>query len=348
MSGIFEFEISKGASILVNELALVTKDDIVTITADTMCEAEVVNAIAGAVHAVGAKFMVIWYPFPRGVGKAADPDIPYQAIGEALGASTVWIELGYNWILYSSAQEIAMKKNPSLRHINAVGLNREMFYRLIVRSKPALQAKFQHKLNDMTKAAKHVRITNPSGTDLEFDNDPNCPFYVELGICDHPGTAYLAGQICWFPTEGSTNGTLAFDGSISPSNGIVTTPVLLDIENGYVKKVRGGADAQKFEAWLASFNDPLMYRMAHVCYGCHPNAKLTGDCVEDERIWGSTEWGIGYLPPCDCPPNGINAASHCDGITLNTSLWLDGVQIMDNGEFIHPELKEMADELKNS
>ncbi len=100
MSGILEFELSKGAHILVIELALVTKDDIVAITADTMCEAEVVNAIAGAVHAVGAKFMVMWYPFPRGVGKAADPDIPYQAIGEALGASTVWIELGYNWILY--------------------------------------------------------------------------------------------------------------------------------------------------------------------------------------------------------------------------------------------------------
>ena len=347
MAGLYEFELSKGARILVEEMALVTKEDKVIITADTLCDPDVVNAIAGAVHAVGAKFMTVWYPLPRGVGKDADQDIPYEAIGEAIGASTVWIELGYNWILYSSAQEIALKRNPNIRHLNAVGLNREMFVRLIVKANPALQKKFQTKLTDMTKAAKRVRITSPGGTDLEFENDHNCPFYVELGICDHPGTAYLAGQICWFPTEGSTNGTLAFDGSISPACGIVSSPVLLDIENGYVKKVRGGADAAKFEAWLASFNDPLMYRMAHVCYGCHPNAKLTGDCVEDERIWGSTEWGIGYLPACDCPPDGIDAASHTDGITLNTSLWLDGVQIMDKGEFVHPELKEMAEQLKN-
>jgi len=68
--------------------------------------------------------------------------------------------------------------------------------------------------------------------------------------------------------------------------------------------------------------------------------------VEDERIWGSTEWGMGYLPVADAPPTGINAASHCDGITLNSSLWLDGVQVLDQGEIVHPELVEMAKKLK--
>ena len=108
---------------------------------------------------------------------------------------------------------------------------------------------------------------------------------------------------------------------------------------------RSGADAQKFEAWLASFNDPLMYRMAHVCYGYHPNAALCGNCVEDERIWGSTEWGIGYLPAADCPPDGVKAASHCDGICLNTSVWLDGVQVQDCGRVVHPDLVEVAEKL---
>ena len=126
---------------------------------------------------------------------------------------------------------------------------------------------------------------------------------------------------------------------------MLNSPVILDIEKGYIKKVRGGADAQKFEAWLASFNDPLMYRMAHVCYGYHPNAALCGNCVEDERIWGSTEWGIGYLPAADCPPDGVKAASHCDGICLNTSVWLDGVQVQDCGRVVHPDLVEMAEKL---
>ena len=133
---------------------------------------------------------------------------------------------------------------------------------------------------------------------------------------------------------------------LNPPCGVLSAPITLTIENGYVKKVAGGSQAKQFESWLAHFNDPLMYRMAHVCYGLHPNAKLTGVCVEDERIWGSTEWGMGYLPVADAPPTGINAASHCDGITLNSSLWLDGVQVLDQGEIVHPELVEMAKKLK--
>ena len=136
-----------------------------------------------------------------------------------------------------------------------------------------------------------------------------------------------------------------FDGSIAPSNGVLNSPVSLTIEQGYITKVSGGADAQKFETWMEGFHDPLMHRLAHVCYGAHPNAALCGNCVEDERIWGSTEWGIGYLPVADAPPDGINAASHCDGICLNTSVWLDGIQVLDKGKFVHPDLAGMAEKL---
>ena len=133
MDNLFEFELAKGANILVNELALIQKNERVIITADTLCDSGVINAVAGAAHTAGAKVAVMWYPVPRGVGKDADQDISYQAIGEAIGASDVWLEFGYNWILYSTAQEIALERNPKLRHLNAVGLNREMFVRLIVK-----------------------------------------------------------------------------------------------------------------------------------------------------------------------------------------------------------------------
>ena len=36
----------------------------------------------------------------------------------------------------------------------------------------------------------------------------------------------------------------------------------------------------------------------------------------------STEWGIGYVSPFDAPPHGQDAKSHCDGICLNSSVWL--------------------------
>ena len=50
-------------------------------------------------------------------------------------------------------------------------------------------------------------------------------------------------------------------------------------------------------------NDPNMFRLAHVSYGFNPGAKLTGNMVEDERIWECTEWGIGYVGPRLIPPD---------------------------------------------
>lgn len=336
------FEMTQAAYVIANDLCKIKPGENVAVTADTSTEESIVNSIAGAVLAAGGKPVVLWYPTPGGVGKAADKDVPYQAIGAAIGNSDVWIELGGMWILYSSAQEIALSINKKLRHLSLPGFEPALANRLLNNVDFELLSAFQQRITSITKAACHVRMTSPAGTYLEFENDSNCPFYCELGLADVPGTAYPSGQICWFHKEETLNGTLVFDGSLCPSNGLLRSPIALKIEKGYVKEISGGQDAHKFEAWVDHFHDPLMRRMAHVCYGFHPKAVLTGNCVEDERVWGATEWGIGYLPAADCPPGGINAASHCDGICLNTSVWLDGVQILDCGKVVHPELMEMA------
>jgi leucyl aminopeptidase (aminopeptidase T) len=89
-----------------------------------------------------------------------------------------------------------------------------------------------------------------------------------------------------------------------------------------------------------------MFKMAHVCYGCNPGAKLTPSVLEMERIWGATEWGIGYVGPmltADGKP--IDAPCHSDGLCQNSSVWLDNKQIMDKGKMIHPELSKLAKRL---
>jgi leucyl aminopeptidase (aminopeptidase T) len=91
-----------------------------------------------------------------------------------------------------------------------------------------------------------------------------------------------------------------------------------------------------------------MLRIAHVCYGVNPGAKLTGNIVEDERVWGGTEWGIGYVGQMLTGGEPIPAPSHTDGICLNTSVWLDGKQIFDKGMVVHPELAKLAKKLGKS
>jgi len=177
--------------------------------------------------------------------------------------------------------------------------------------------------------------------------DPNYPVTANVGYAHVPGSHMLSGQIGWSPALETINGTIVFDGSISNgcSETMLKEPIFLTIKAGEVVKVNGGKQAREFESWMKSFHHPQMLKMAHVCYGFNPGAKLTGRVVEDERVWGCTEWGIGHIGSLLIKPDGVHGPSHTDGICLDSSVWLDGVQIMDKGQLLDPELKKLAEKL---
>jgi leucyl aminopeptidase (aminopeptidase T) len=241
-----------------------------------------------------------------------------------------------------------MEANKKLRHACYVGMNVDMMVRTIARVDVKALAKYEEKLVAMTKAAKRVKMTTPAGNDVEFDNEHKRPVTLETGYADTPGSHMLGGQIGWSPIFESINGTIVFDGSINPPLGLCKTPVRLQVKKGKIVKIDGGQDAMVFDAWLKSFNHPLMRSMAHVCYGCNPGAKLTGNVLEDERVWGATEWGIGYVGQILTGGKPIPAPSHTDGICMNTSVWLDGKQIWDKGKQTDPELARLAKKLGKS
>jgi len=341
----YEMELAKAARVLVEDLLGVKENETVVFTADTESDERVVKAAASAAFAAGAKPMVIWTASPLGVGKAADPMLPIDALSEALKKADVWVEFNNKWLLYSTPFERAVFGNDKIRYMNLVGMNVDMIVRVIGRVDTDLLATFMTKITDMTKKAKKMKITTTAGTDLEFENNPTHPMSCDVGKANVPGIHYLSGQIGWTPQLETINGTLVFDGTLEPPCGLLSEPVVLTVEKGRVVKIEGGKQAAQFKSWLESFNDPHMFRLAHVCYGFNPGAKLTGDILEDERIWGATEWGLGYQSAEDCPPDGIPAVSHCDGICLNSSVWLDGKQVLDEGKVVDPELKVLADKL---
>lgn len=342
---LYDYELPHAARILIEDMFKAKEGETFIITADTESNENVVNATAQAVYAVGGKPMVIWLAAPNGVGKAADPDLPVDALSEALRNADAWIEFNNKWLLYSTPFERAFKDNDRLRYMNLVGMNEDMMIRLIGSVNTNLLKEFMIKVRDMTMATKKIKITTPAGTDLEFENNPSHPFSCDYGKADEPGIHYLSGQIGWCPEFETINGKLVFDGAIDPPLRMLREPVALHIEKGRVIDIEGGREAVEFKNWLESFNDPNMFRLAHICYGFNPGAKLTGNIVEDERIWGCTEWGLGYQSKEDAPPEGIPAVSHTDGICLNTSMWLDGVQLLDKGVVVHEDLKDLADKL---
>ena len=345
MSYYYEYELGKAAKILCEDLFKLKQGEIFIITADTECEKRVVDATATAAFACDAKPMVIYTASPLGIGKDADTLLPLESLTAALLKADAWVEFNNKELFCTTAYEIAMKDNKKLRYLSLSGMNVDMMVRDIGRIDYFNLEQFLKLITQKTLSTKHMRITTPGGTDIEFDNEPSHNILMYPGYADTPGSYLMAGTIIWSPNFDSVNGTIVFDGSIVPPIvGILKEPVRLTIKKGEIVRINGGKEAIDYNNWLKSFDHPQILKLAHVSYGFNPGARLTGNLLEDAKVWGATEWGFGNVRDTFVS-GGIYGPSHSDGICLNSSVWLDGIQIMDKGQIIHPELKKYAEKL---
>lgn len=336
----YEYELANACLKLLRDMFQMKPGETIAITCDTESSMEVVDATAQAAVILGAKPLVLKISAPRDCGKAGDIDMPQEALVGAIKNSDAWVEYNNKWIFYSETYDkiIADPENRP-RYMNLCGVNPELIVRNIGKVDNELLNEFIMAMTEYNVKGKHFLITTPAGTRVEFDNAPGRDYVIADGYVLKGEIKMFPGQISWTPIFESIHGVIVVDGTISPPLGALKNPIRFTIEKGYIVKVEGeGCEAAEYDAWLKSFNDPNMYLCAHLSYGFGPNAKLSGDIVEDERVWGSTEWGFGNVGPqlVSDIPGGIPAASHSDGICLNSSVWLDGVQILDNGVVVGP------------
>ncbi len=338
----YSLELGKAGYIIAKDMCKVQKGESVLITIDSVTDMAPAEAVAQAAEALGANVMIAWHSTPDGYGKVADPRIP-RPLFVGINEADVWVEFNTQWLLYSTPWVTAMN-NGKTRYLFLGGMDSEQITRCIAKLDMDLQSQFQNTIVELTRKANTMRITTPGGTDVSFANDKTRPILNELDAAT-PGAHFLIGQMGWAPIEDTINGTIVFDGSFSGGGeaelGVLKSLIALTVEKGIIKDVTGGEEAKFVNTWLANFNDPRMYNMAHISYGFNPGSQLKGLCTEDERIWGSTEWGIGYQGPMFRGGLG-DAPTHADGICLNSTIIADGVKFTENGKVVHPDLAPIA------
>jgi len=341
MVSTLDFEVGKATETLVRELARIKPGDHVLVYTDSEAEWRVAEATAMAVHNAGAKVALMRYPAPVGVAENADRDLP-EPLAAAMRNCDVIIEFSKKYLLYSTPWQLAMQGKRA-RYLCLSGMTSEMIVRCIGRIDVDALVEFENKIAELTRNAKRMKITTPAGSDIEFENDPKRPVFTEGIVADKPGDYMLIGQVDWAPVEESIEGTIVFDGSVWPPDdvGLIVEPIRLKVQKGKVVSINGGRQARNFVRWLDGFNDPNMRNIAHIAYGCNPGARLSGMIVEDERVWGAVEWGLGYQGEGFLGRAGP-AKTHTDGISLNASIWMDGQQISSEGTYIHPELAALG------
>lgn len=333
-------ELAKSARTLVEDVLLVKKGEEVVITADTSCDRRVVEETAKAAYSIGAIPTIIWYD-TRSTAVVEPP----KAVAGAVKNADVWVEFQYAYIMHTVAWRQAL--DAGCRYINLSGMDALMMVNTIGRVNYPKMVEMSKKICEMIEQADEVIIKSPAGTDLKAYNRGR-KARQSGKLADTPGEpVMLGGQASWCPVEETINGTLVFDGALFPPAelGKLNSPVRLTLEKGVITKIEGGIEASIFERWLAGFNDPTMYWLAHYSMGFNPGVlKPTGRIVEDERVFGCIEMGFGSQGP-QIKGKTWKSASHTDGIVLNPTIIFDGVVIEKDGKYVHPDLIKLCREM---
>ncbi len=326
----YAFELAHAAHKLVTQVRPVAPAQQVLITADSASDGRVVRAVAGAVYAVGGTPTVLWYPHQP--EPMQEPPAP---VAGAAARAAVWFDFAVAYSLYSPAYHTALESG--CIYVCLTGMDVDMMVRTVGRVNYPPMQEVATRLYQLSQAAETVRVTSPAGSDLRMRVDESGDPFWEPPPVEGGFPQMLGGQSGFMAHRESFEGTLVFDGALWPPAelGILSSPVRLTIEGGYVKQITGGADATIFARWLESFDHPAAYLMDHACYGFNPGVtRPSGRILEDERVLGCMQFGIGATER--------GSPAHTDGVVLNPSVWLDEVQIEETGRYVHPELVELC------
>ncbi|MBT3441699.1 MAG: aminopeptidase [Euryarchaeota archaeon] len=217
------------------------------------------------------------------------------------------------------------------------GMTNEMF------SRGGMSADFneiKQKISDLTpyfRRRRIVHVKSEQGTDVTFEVNWREWKLDDNGICNRPKmlTNLPAGKAFIMPREGTMNGKVVIDGSWESN--LVDEPITLVIEEGMVMDVKGGTTAaairQEFgEAAkrLRTKDRENVWTVAEFGFGMNPQARLSGNVLEDEKRLGTCYFSVGD----NTALGGTSAVGiHIPGVLKNASVWLDDTQLITSGEF---------------
>ena len=181
---------------------------------------------------------------------------------------------------------------------------------------------------------KEIRVTSEAGTDLVASID-GIPYRTASAIVTEPGQAggINVGECYGGPVEFTAEGTVAIDGPIAgvTSKPVLSEPVIVTLRHGRVVDVKGGEEAEAFKRFLDTNEDADMF--AEISPGTNPYLRLTGNAnANDKWILGTVHVAFGQTTFQLWPHGTVDASVHNDAVMLKPSCWVDGKQIIKEGQ----------------
>lgn len=321
----------QAADILIENVVNVQDSKKIVITCDNNTDFGLLKVAKNSVIKQGSKCEILKHQPSEYPCK----ELP-SSVEKVILSSDVWLEFSAVYSLYSSTYNKAV--NNGCHYVCLPGMDTDMAIRMLCGVNHEILSKMAFKLNQISQNSKKFRLTSTKGSDFSVEIDPKISkFDIPYGEQNGGFGQMLGGQIGFSIYPKTLNGCLVLDGTIWPPQAIniPKEPVTLTVASGEIINIIGGKEAYLLEKWLKQFNNHSMFKIDHICYGFHPKVKqLTGKILEDERLWGCIQIGIGRISE--------GAPSHCDAIIKFPSIWLDNSKIEEEGKYLHRDLVKLA------
>lgn len=208
------------------------------------------------------------------------------------------------------------------------GITKSMFLRMVDADYNKI-ADRTNKIFSCFKENSTVNVTTEKGTDVTLRVMKNKKL-MSVSIYHKKGDFgnLPTGEADHGVVEGSANGIFIVDASMSGLGKV--KELKIKVENGYAAQIKGN-DAKKLKGILDSINDKRAYNIAELGIGTNDSAKVTGDVLEDEKVFGTAHIALGsnmsYGGKVDVP-------LHLDGVFYKPTIIVDKKMIMKDGKLL--------------
>lgn len=195
---------------------------------------------------------------------------------------------------------------------------------------------------ELLSEASTLRFTNAAGTDVTYQIGAY-PTLGQYGYADRPGQWdhwTSSGMAYTYAADDGVDGrvVVAPGDILLPMKSYVQSPIELTIEAGRIRDIRGGVDAEIIRDYIADFDDPDAYGLAHIGWGMNEHAKWTalatdrrGHGMELRGFFGNVLFSTGPNTQVSGPNN---TQCHIDIPMRNCSLYLDDRPIVVDGDVV--------------
>lgn len=309
---------------IVKKCAMIDKKEEVLILCDTTSDQKLINTLYETILEIGANISVVKRKPP-----SRPHDLPPKVVDWAMRGSDVIIDISKYDILHTLPIRRALLDCGS-RLINMSGHDSNT---LIKPNIADVDYESLHKkaveLVEILENGSEFIYKNPRGTYLKADITGR-KWYALDGIAREPGSfaVFPIGEVLGSAVPGTPNGIVYLD--YLATFGKLGIPIKLCIENGWVKKIEGGEEAEKLKKiWGNVKNSNYVGELGGI--GINPLNKFSGriDAIEEQMKLGVAHIGFG-----DSLTYGdkISSQLHLNGSITNIHIIVDGKTLIKNNK----------------